>query len=403
MAAGSPLRSPAERGDEGAARWTLTRLGLGIFLTMNVMVFTLVLWSYDAYAIDAGETIPQALAELLRSLCLLFSLPVLLLLGKPILEAALTESRRGNLSTDLLIITGVTAAYAYSVLSVLRGSGETYFEVGCMVLVMITLGRWLEATGKLRASAALDDLQQLLPETVRVERPAGTEDVVPSSVVVGDILLVRPGERVPTDGVLVSESATLDEQILTGESWPVTKRAGEAVIGGSLNLDTLTRIRVAARPEEGTLARLIDAVRLARNAQGRYQRLADRIAGWFLPVMAGIALLALVGHGISTGWGAGMMAALAVVLVACPCALGLATPLAVWNGLGIAARRGIVVRSGETLEQLAAVRAVRFDKTGTLTTGRPRIVHCLTDQATDENEIWNMAARACRTVAASVL
>ena len=383
----------SERGDEGAARWTLTRLGLGVFLTMNVMVFTLVLWSYDAYSVDVDETIPRALAELLRSLCLLLSLPVLLLLGKPILETAISDSKRGSLSTDLLILAGVIAAYAYSIVSVVRGEGNTYFEVGCMVLVMITLGRWLEATGKLRATGALDELQQLLPATVQIERPGGPENLPLARVDVGDVLLVRPGERIPTDGILVEKPTTVDEQILTGESWPVTKRPDEPVYGGALNLDTQARVRVMARPDEGTLARLIDAVRLARSAKGRYQRSADRIAAWFLPAVTAVALTTFVGHGVSTGWGAGLMAALAVVLVACPCALGLATPLAVWQSLGLAARRGIVLRSGETLERLADVRAIRFDKTGTLTSGRPHVLRHLTDGATEPEQIEQIASQ----------
>lgn len=385
-----------ERGDEGAARWTLTRLGLAIFLTMNVMVFTLVLWSYDAYGIDTDQNLPASLAELLRSACLLLSLPVLLLLGKPLLESAWATTRQGVLSTDLLVLCGVAAAYVYSIVSVVRGAGATYFEVGCMVLVMITLGRWLEATGKLRASHALDDLQQLLPETVQVKR-GGWRSIPLSEVAVGEVLMVRPGERIPADGVLIDGTTTVDEQFLTGESWPVTKSPGESLAGGSLNLDAPAQVRVSLKPGEGTLDRLIAAVQQAREAKGRYQRTADRVVAWFIPAVAVIALLTLGTHGLTAGWGQGLMAALAVVLVACPCALGLATPLAVWCAMGVAARNRAIFRSGEALERLAEVRALRIDKTGTLTTGQPRMRRFESDGSTDPNEVQLRAARLAET------
>jgi heavy metal translocating P-type ATPase len=376
-----------EKGDDGAARWTLTRLGLAIFLTMNVMVCTFVLWSYDVYDGARGTAMSAALAELLRSLSLLLALPVLLLLGRPIVASALAELRRGVMSSDLLVMAGVAAAYAYSITSILRGSGTTYFEVGCMVLVFITLGRWIEATGKLRATNALDELQRLLPERVTKLTSAGTVELPIADVRIGDVLIVRPHERFPTDGVLVSGETSVDQQIVTGESWPVTMQTGDAVTGGALNLESLVQIRVTALPSEGTLGRLVDAVRLAREAKGRYQKLADQVAGWFLLVVTAIAVAALVWHGQRSGWGHGLMTALAVLLIACPCALGLATPLAVWTALGRAARRGVVFRSGDALERLAQVRSLRFDKTGTLTTGQPRLLRVHSDGVTEPDLI----------------
>lgn len=373
----------------------LTRLGMAIFLSMNVMVFTFVLWSNDAYTVAPQPGAAAAWTDLLQWLCLVLSLPVLILLGLPLLRSALADVRGGVTSTDLLILAGVAAAYASSALAVVRGSGDIYFEVGCMVLVFVTLGRWLEATARLRASDALDALQDLLPTHVTVESAAGLRVIARQALSVGDTLVVRPNERIPADGELLTGPATLDEQVLTGESWPRTRHIGETVQGGSLNLESETRIRVTARPDEGTLARLIDAVRRARLAKGRSQQLAERVAGVFLPLVAGIALATFVGHGVMRGWDAGLMASLSVLLVACPCALGLATPLAAWSALGRAARSRIVFRSCDVLERLAVVRLIRFDKTGTLTTGRPRILRV--HAADDVQSVRRMAVPLARS------
>jgi len=358
-----------ERDEEGAVRWTLTRLGIAIFFTMNVMVFTMALWTYDVYDVDSSEALAGSLADLFRYICLLASLPVLFLLGVPLADNAIADLQRRRLSTDLLLMTGVTAAYVYSAISVFRGQGHVYFEVGCMVLVMVTLGRWLEAAGRLKATNALDALEKLLPETVRRLRGGEIETVPLAEVGIEDNLRILPGERIPTDGVITKNTASVDEQLLTGEMRPVEKGPGDTVLAGTLNLDGDLQIAVTAPPGSGTLTRLIEFVRHARANKGRYQRLADTLVAWFFPVMAAIALMTCLYHGYFHSWERGMLAGLSVVLIACPCALGLATPLAVWAAMGKAARNQVLFQDGMALEQLATVQAVRFDKTGTLTTG----------------------------------
>lgn len=386
-----------ETGEEGAARWTLTRLGLAIFLTMNVMVFTLVLWSFDVYSVDDSAGMSASLAEMLRSLCLLLSAAVLLLLGQPIVDSSVLSLRRGVMSTDLLVMAGVGAAFVYSVTSVLRGTGQTYFEVGCMVLVMMTLGRWLEATSRIRATETLDELEQLLPNVVMAERGGELREIPLADVHIGDRLRVQPGERFPTDGELTEGTASVDEQLVTGESWPVTKQTGDRVIGGTLNLDAQVTLLATERPSGGTLSRLISAVQEARQSRGTHQQLADRMAGWFLPVVTVIATATLIAHGVASGWGDGLMAAMSVLLVACPCALGLATPLAAWCSLDHAARKQVLFRSGESIEQLATVKAVRFDKTGTLTSDVAHVCRVHTDGHTDETEIEGRANTLAET------
>ena len=388
-------------GADGEARWTLVRLGVAIFLSINVMMFTMALWTqdlYDARAVGSGP-LAASLADLFRYLCLLLSLPVLWLLGGPLVDGALATRQRDVAAADLLIVLGVAAAYLYSAISVVRGAGHVYFEVGCAVLVMVTIGRWLEATGKLRTTAALDALDKLLPERVQtIDAMGQSRDTAIGHVVPGDRLRVLAGERIATDGRVEWGLASVSEQLLTGESRPVTKGPGDVVLGGGLNLDGELVVCVSAAAGEGSLARLIELVRTARLTKGRYQRLADRVSGWFLRGVLIMACGTFLFHSWRSGVDTGLMAALAVLLIACPCALGLATPMAVWTALGIAARQGVLFRHGESLERLADVRAVRFDKTGTLTTGEPCVETFALADAAERDQV---ARRAMRLAGAS--
>jgi heavy metal translocating P-type ATPase len=346
---------------------------------MNVMVFTMALWTIGLPDAESAGRLSALYRDLFRYLALLFSLPVLFLLGQPLLEGALEGLRRGAFSTDVLLASGVFAAFVYSAASVAAGRGDIYFEVGCVILVMVMLGRWLEAAGKLKTSHALDALERLLPEHVRRVR-GGREELVPlSNLVAGDQLRILPGERFPADGRLVDGEASVDQQILTGESRPVERHHGDAIFGGTLNLDGDVRLEVTASGAGTALMRLVDLVRQAREAKGRYERLADCISAAFGPIVVVVALGTLAVHARAEGLERGILAALAVTLIACPCSLGLATPLAVWTAIGHAARRQVLFRSGEALERLAATRAIRFDKTGTLTTGIPRVVNAVSE------------------------
>jgi len=370
-------------GDDAQARWMMTRLGLAIFFTMNTMVFTMLLWSQHDAPAAAGPA-AAAFYALARHACLLFTAPVLLLLGGPLLDEAVAELRRGRASLNLLLLTGVAAAFAISAWATWRGDGHVYFEVACMVLVAVTLGRWLEASGKLRTTAALRELRTLLPD--RVRRVAGTVagggwttcEMPLASVTVGDRLRILPGEHLPTDGRIVAGEAAIDERTVTGESEPVLKRAadthhgsmvhGNLVHSGTCNLDGDLIVEVTAPPGAGTLERLIAAVEAAAGG-GRQQRLAERLSAWFLPLVLLVAAVTTVVHWRQAGPAAGVLTGLAVVVVSCPCALGLATPLALWAAVGAATRRHVLIRDGDALDRLAAADVVCFDKTGTITTG----------------------------------
>ncbi len=381
---------------------TLARLGLAIFCTLFVVVFTMALWTPDIYGPQAtsaqGESahrLAQSVEALFRHLNLLGSLPVVWLLGGPLALRAWQNLRRGRLTADVLLASGVAAAWGYSVVSVLRGTGHVYFEVACVVLVFVTLGRWLEATGRLKTTAALDGLDHLLPSELTVRRPAGREVIAAAALESGDLVEVGPGARIPVDGVVVEGIAAVDEQLLTGESRPVEKQPGQAVLGGSLNLDGALLIEAAAGVGQGTLARLLEVVRQARQSKGRYERLADRIAAVFIPTVSVVALAAAAWHGWQLGLDRGLLVGLSVVLIACPCALALATPMAVWAAMGQAASRQILFRHGEALERLAQVRALRLDKTGTLTTGRPAVAQALWAAGTSAGAVVEQVRALC--------
>ncbi len=379
--------------EEGDAARGLLRLGLAIFFTMNVMVFTMALWSQDVYPAQSFEnSLAISLRGVFRWASLIFSLPVLWLLGGPIVQGVWQAVRRGSLTTDLLIVLGVGAAYCYSLISVLRGAGHVYFEVGAMVLVFVSIGRWMEAKGKRRTGLALDALANLLPATVRRLDDDGTfQEVLREEIKTGDTLRVLPGERLPVDGLITAGEANIDEQMLTGESHSTEKAAGDPVFSGTLNLDGDLRIEVTATDGQETLSRLVDLVRTARSTKGRHEQLADRIAKWFIPAVCLIAVVAGVYRGQIDGLDQGILTALAVVLIACPCALGLATPMAVWTALGRAASFGVLFRSGLVMERLASVRAACFDKTGTLTSGTPKVGTLLVSDPEDRDSVLSAA------------
>jgi heavy metal translocating P-type ATPase len=283
-----------------------------------------------------------------------------------------------------------------SVVNVLRGSETVYFEVGATVLVMVTLGRWFEATGKHRATEALDQLAALLPESVTRQTPDGSEEVPCSEITVGDRLEIRPGERFPVDAILVQGRTTVDEQVFTGESVPVGRVTGDRLLGGTVNLDGNVIVEATAVFKAGSFGRLLQLLQEARLSRGHYQRLADRVSAWFFPLITGVAALTLIAHW-SAGIGVAVQHALSVLLIACPCALGLATPLAVWTALSTAAKHQVLFRSGEAIERLAIVKSICFDKTGTLTTGSPQVRHlCVLDDH-DSRDILPLCAALAKT------
>lgn len=288
------------------------------------------------------------------------------------------RARTGNM--DLLVALGTSAAYGLSVYELVVHAGHPmgphyYFEASAGVVTLVLLGKWLEARAKRQTTQALRALSALRPERARVRRAAIEVEIPLESVIVGDRVVVRPGERIPVDGLVLEGRSQSDESLITGEAVPADKGPGDRVTGGSVNADGLLLVEVLAVGAETTLSRIIRLVEDAQAAKAPIQRLADRVSAVFVPVVLVIALLTLAGWGMVTGdWAQGLLNAVAVLVIACPCALGLATPTAIMAGTGIAARYGILIKDAEALEVAHSVTHVAFDKTGTLTEGRPMVV-----------------------------
>ncbi|MFO0973059.1 MAG: HAD-IC family P-type ATPase [Phycisphaerae bacterium] len=330
------------RGAAGAVNWMLTRLGIAIFCTMTVMMLSMYLYRLHGAgaAAAAGSAVGLSLADVIRYVCLLLAAPVALLLAPPILRSAIEQARAGVASTDALVVLGVAGAFVFSYVSTLRGRGETYYETGCAILVFLTLGRWLEANGKLRATQAIRSLAALLPERVEIRRNGVVARVAPADICPDDVLLVSAGDRIAADGVVLSGEAEIDEQLLTGESLPRARRAGDLVRAGTLAIDGALELRATTVGSSSTLGRMVALVEHARLRRTRHERLAERVARGFVPVTALLAVLAaLLRHG---GWDDAILAGLGAAADRLPCALGIATPMAVCVALGNAAARRAV-------------------------------------------------------------
>jgi len=287
------------------------------------------------------------------------------------------RARTGNM--DLLVAIGTSAAYGLSVYQLLvhgeHAMDHLYFEASAVVITLVLLGKWMEARAKRQTTEAIRALNALRPDTARRRRDGRDEEVAISEVRVGDLVVVRPGERIAVDGDIIEGDTQVDESLITGESLPVSKHAGDRVTGGAINAEGLIVVRTAAVGAESTLARIVRMVESAQARKAPIQRLVDQVSAVFVPVVMAIALLTLLGWGLLTGqWEAAILHAVAVLVIACPCALGLATPTAIMAGTGVAARHGILIKDAEALEVAHRVKLVAFDKTGTLTQGHPELV-----------------------------
>ncbi|MGZ5182342.1 MAG: heavy metal translocating P-type ATPase, partial [Ramlibacter sp.] len=322
--------------------------------------------------------------------------PVQFWLGARFYRAGWAALRAGSGNMDLLVALGTSAGYGLSVYGLLahgaHGTHHLYFEASAVVITLVLLGKWLESRAKRQTTAAIRALQALRPEMARVQRDGREVEVPVAQLVLGDRLVVRPGERVPADGVIREGASHLDESMITGESLPVARQPGERVTGGSVNAEGLLLVEATALGAESTLARIVRLVESAQAHKAPIQRLVDRVSAVFVPVVVGIALATLLGWGLAGGdWEAATLNAVAVLVIACPCALGLATPAAIMAGTGTAARRGILIKDAEALELAHKVDVVAFDKTGTLTEGKPRLVRTC-PAAVDAAQLLALAA-----------
>jgi P-type Cu+ transporter len=307
----------------------------------------------------------------------LLATPVQFWLGARFYKAGYKAVRAGAGNMDLLVALGTSAAYGLSVYQLLVQGGmeHLYFEASAVVITLVLLGKWMEARAKGQTTEAIRALNALRPETARRRIKGRDEEIAMALVAVGDLIVVRPGERIAVDGEIIEGATQVDESLITGESLPVSKHEGDHVTGGAVNAEGLIVVRTTAVGAESTLARIVRMVESAQAKKAPIQRLVDQVSAVFVPVVIVIAAITLLGWGLLTGnWEAAILNAVAVLVIACPCALGLATPTAIMVGTGAAAKRGILIKDAEALEVAHRVRIVAFDKTGTLTEGRPEVV-----------------------------
>ena len=299
---------------------------------------------------------------------------VILGLGFEFHRGMIAQTRNLAANMDTLISLGTLAALAYSLWGMWVGSTHLYFETGAVIAALILLGRYFEARSRGQAGEAIEKLMALSAKTARIIQNGEERDVPIEQVKAGDVLLVRPGEKIPVDGILSDGASSVDEAMLTGESMPVTKAKGAAVFGGTVNLSGAFQMCATKVGQDTILAQIVRMVSEAQANKAPIQKLADQVSGIFVPVVLGIALITAIGWYLATGDVArSFIPAVAVLLIACPCSLGLATPTAIMVGTGIGARRGILIKNGEALERGRKIDVVVFDKTGTLTEGRPSV------------------------------
>ena len=306
--------------------------------------------------------------------------PVQFWLGARFYRAGWKALRAGTGNMDLLVALGTSAGYGLSVYHLIftqphHGEPPLYFEASAVIITLILMGKWLEARAKRQTTEAIRALQALRPSTARVRGADGRESEVPvAQVRVGDVVVVLPGERFPVDGEVLEGRSHADESLISGESLPVPKESGDRITGGAVNGEGRLLVRTTAVGAESALARIIRLVEDAQAKKAPIQRIVDRVSAVFVPVVVLIALATLLGWGLATGdWTNAVLNAVAVLVIACPCALGLATPTAIMAGTGVAAKAGILIKDAEALETTRGLRTIAFDKTGTLTLGAPKL------------------------------
>ncbi|MDO8512590.1 MAG: heavy metal translocating P-type ATPase [bacterium] len=339
---------------------------------------------------------------------LALTLPVQFYAGAGFYKGMWSSLKMKTFNMDSLIAIGTSTAFFYSLFNfvafkynfgtILGINGgkipDLYFETAAFLITFVLLGKWLEMKAKGRTSDAIKKLVGLQPKTARVVRDGKTVDVLVDDLIHGDIIMVRPGEKVPVDGVITKGSSALDESMITGESLPVEKRVDDVVIGATINKTGSFEFRATKIGSETTLSQIIKLIEDAQSSKAPIQAFADRISAVFVPVVIGIAILTFVIWYFVLGAtiGFSLMAFTAVIVIACPCALGLATPTAVMVGTGKGAEHGILIKGGEPLEAAEKINAIVFDKTGTLTNGKPEVTDILTLAQMDEEEVIRMSA-----------
>jgi Cu+-exporting ATPase len=377
-------------GREHEARRLFTAALASIAIALGIMA--VMFWPSDALSMTARNWIALLPAAFVQGWA-----------GARFYRAAWRAARHGTTNMDTLVVVGTTAAFGYSVLvtiwpSAVTGAGlepVTYFDSSAIIIGLILLGRWLEARAKVRTTGSMRRLIGLQPETALLLDDGAEREVPLAAVRPGDLLRVRPGDRLPVDGVVVTGASAVDESMLTGEAFPVTKGPGDEVIGATINTSGTLVMRATRVGHDTALARIVELVKRAQGSKAPIQRLADRVSERFVPVVLLLAAATFLGWmlvGPEPRLPFALTAFISVVVIACPCAMGLATPTAIMVGTGRGAEAGILIRGGEALEAAHRITAVAFDKTGTLTQGRPELADVLPAPGWEPAQVLDIAA-----------
>jgi Cu+-exporting ATPase len=395
-----PVEVAAEQGPNPELLDMQRRFLVGLVLTLPVLAFEM-----GGHLSGLAHLLAPAVSNWMQ---LAFASPVVLWAGAPFFERAWQSIVTRRLNMFTLIALGTGAAWIYSVVATLLpgifpaalrgpdGSVAVYFEAASVITVLVLLGQVLELKARESTSGAIRALLDLAPKTARLIAPDGNERAVSlDQVAIGDRLRVRPGEKIPVDAKVVEGRSAVDESMVTGESMPVTKEVGDTVIGGTLNASGSLVIKAERVGRDTVLARIVALVAEAQRSRAPIQRLADSVSGWFVPA---VILVALIAFAAWAAWGPeprfsyALVAAVTVLIIACPCALGLATPMSIMVGVGRGAEAGVLIKNAEALERLEKVDTLVVDKTGTLTEGKPAVTAVVPARGFDEAEVLRLAA-----------
>ena len=379
--AGYKAREFAEELEEKGVRRELVLFILGLILTIPILIIALF---FDF----AGKDV----------LLFLLATPVQFVVGWPFYKRAYSATKARTATVDTLVILSTSAAYFYSVATTFFISGSTFYEASAAVITTITLGMMLEHISTSRTGEAIKKLMGLAPKTARVIRDGKEQDILAEDVAANDIVIVRPGEKIPVDGIVVEGYSAIDESMITGEPIPVEKGKGDEVIGATTNKTGTLKFRATRIGKDTALSQIVGLVEQAQLSKAPVQRIADRIVSWFVPLVLLSALIAFFIWYLPLGaeFLFGLKVFVAMLVVACPCALGIATPTAIMVGLGKGAEHGILVKNSQAIEIARRVDAVVFDKTGTLTKGQPEVTDVIALDRHDDGEVLKLAAIAER-------
>jgi Cu+-exporting ATPase len=398
-----PLEVTAETAPNPELGDMTRRFWIGLALTVPVMALEM-----------GGHIAPFMAPQISNWIQLVLATPVVLWAGWPFFQRGWASLVSRNFNMFTLIALGTGIAWIYSLVATIApglfpiayrmedGSVAVYFEAAAAITVLVLLGQMLELRARDRTGGAIRALLDLSPKTAHRIHGAHEGDVPVESLVIGDLLRIRPGEKVPVDGIVAEGQSSLDESMVTGESMPVGKSPGDRLIGGTLNGSGGLILRAEAVGRDTMLARIVQMVAQAQRSRAPIQRLADRVAGWFVPAVVAVATIAFLAWyilGPQPSFTYGLVAAVSVLIIACPCALGLATPMSIMVGIGRGAQLGVLIKNAEALERLERIDTLFLDKTGTLTEGKPRVTEIVALDGLTEAELLRLAAAVERASA----